>query len=755
MSRIITSTLELALGGSFRHQLVTAANGIMCLPLSEVGEPPIRATDICGLNHAAYVGSTFTRGVVADIPDGALLTTFGAADYVEVLDDGKGIDTPEAQNLNLSLQGGSMGISFLIQTSLDDATLRCLAQKQETDSAGDGWHVGLQNGAIVFFLRVASSTIFNFSRGAVDDGALHHVYCIYKPGGGDDFARIYIDGVASGADVTSVSTEPAFTTANFRSGAFNDGSGPIPAVSLGYVNVDREASTTLAATLDAARDWTTNADVRGAPIDLRYGINGAGVDDNVATPATMTFGLNNLASNSHGLEGSYSPGHANALAGFALGAAVKWTLAGAGVTKTKFRGRIVAIEPLPGIHGPRTVLVTCESWLGVAASTFLSAIPAQTSIRSSDAVKLAIDQAAGRVPPSLSIASGSGIFPFVFDISDGARETILTELTRLVANERGFLYEQGGAGGTFPVVFESRATRQIDNTVDTTLAATDILAGSLSVRHGLGFLTNIVRVTTTPRRVDAAATTVLYSLETDQDVPLIALNETFILEEGYRDPSGQAERVGGTEIVALVSGTDYAFNSQADGAGVDLTADLGVVSTLGGNGFRVEFTNRGSQLGYLSTFQVRGKGVYHYRPVMRERRDAASVREFGPQTIELDLGYESDVNTGASVADNVLATLSSTRGIPGTPRLRANQSEALLATVLNREPGHKIALDESVSAISSSIDAFFLHHVHLTYDRDRILTAEWLLCPSLPATDLWLLGDVGASELGDTTYLGF
>ena len=274
MSGVALTSVTLEYGGvGFRSTLVTAANIVMCLPLSESSDIATVAHDIRGLNDGTYVGSGFTRRVTLPIPEGGLGTTFAGAEYVEVLDDGEGVDDPPYQNLGLSLQGGSMDVIFLIKTFTDDATLRCIVQKQETDSSGDGWHVALQNGGIVFTLIVASSTIFSFTRGAIADGDWHLVNCVYKPGGGDDVARIYIDGVASGADVTSVSTEPAFTTANLRVGTFNDGAGDLIG-SLAFVTLGRTGDTALPATLDTALDWTdftVDTNAAAAPLVFELG----------------------------------------------------------------------------------------------------------------------------------------------------------------------------------------------------------------------------------------------------------------------------------------------------------------------------------------------------------------------------------------------------------------------------------------------------------------------------------------------------
>src|SRR5205085_5931266 len=153
-------------GGSFRRTIADNDDLVACWPLSEISSIEyvrnIVSTDYPG----TITGSDINLGYPVDIPEGTLglrLTGAGAA-YMEV---------PHADALCLA--GGAIDILFLVVTSTNDATVRCIVQKQDTNSTGNGWHVALVSGAIEFYLKVGGVTVFNFTRGSIADGQTHLV----------------------------------------------------------------------------------------------------------------------------------------------------------------------------------------------------------------------------------------------------------------------------------------------------------------------------------------------------------------------------------------------------------------------------------------------------------------------------------------------------------------------------------------------------------------------------------------------------
>jgi hypothetical protein len=217
------------------------------------------------------------------------------------------------------------------------------------------------------------------------------------------------------------------------------------------------------------------------------------------------------------------------------------------------------------------------------------------------------------------------------------------------------------------------------------------------------------------------------------------------LTGSYTDPTQRAERVGGTAMVQPVAYTDYACWSNANGSGTDLTGNLSVFSDggrwMGNNSFRLLLTNTSGMNGYLYLtsavgFQLRGKGIYHYRPVVVPARHLQHIREDGgPRTVSMELPYESSFATADDIANFYLGILGSERAFPTAVTIWGSQSAALLALALDLEIGHKVGVIEAMTGITTDDPAsdldigFFINAKQLTYLPGRDLTARFTLAP--------------------------
>ena len=113
------------------------------------------------------------------------------------------------------------------------------------------------------------------------------------------------------------------------------------------------------------------------PLHCSYGIKGSGPLDRVAQTGTLTFALNNSASNSGGVQGYYTPGHANARTGWDLGVLVYVGFTYGGTTYIKFHGTVNGIVPDAGQYQRQAVVVTCTDWIDEAAVSKLKEVAVQ------------------------------------------------------------------------------------------------------------------------------------------------------------------------------------------------------------------------------------------------------------------------------------------------------------------------------------------------------------------------------------------
>jgi hypothetical protein len=78
---------------------------------------------------------------------------------------------------------------------------------------------------------------------------------------------------------------------------------------------------------------------------------------------------------------------------------------------------------------------------------------------------------------------------------------------------------------------------------------------------------------------------------------------------------------------------------------------------------------------------------------------------------------------------------------------------------LAREPGDKITIAESVTGLvatggSGAQIGYFINGVTMAVRPGGIITTSWVLAPAEQQA-AWVLNQIGASEIGITTNLGF
>lgn len=429
--------------------------------------------------------------------------------------------------------------------------------------------------------------------------------------------------------------------------------------------------------------WTdVTADVLSTPAPSgQIGIMGDGFLDRVAEPGTLKFSLDNSERNSNATRGYYSPDGAGHLLLASGGAPVRVGFTYNGATKYKWFGYIEpdGLNFTPGILGPRRVDVSCIDWMGFVARYPLDFLDYTTNKRIDEAAALVVASLpSARQPSNTEYYTGDYTFPDVFDVMKG--ETTATgEFNKLAISEFGYIYTKGNDDDGLTLVVENRLKRfatstntsipvpdsqitdelllvngtdkllLVNGTDNLLLVETqtisfddsDLLAnGGAKFSYGKHYA-NYLKASVTPRRVDAAATTILWTMEASIEVPAGQTVGPF--RGRYRDPAGGASYVNGIEMVTPVSGTDFQAFQNADGTGTDRTANCVVTAEFGSA--EVEYTIHNSGASNFFTggdivFQVRGKGVYLY-----DSTDAIidnTDDSIGRVTVTFDMVYHSD-----------------------------------------------------------------------------------------------------------------
>lgn len=485
--------------------------------------------------------------------------------------------------------------------------------------------------------------------------------------------------------------------------------------------------------------WTDVSDYVIGTDKGQMGIRGWGPLDRVAGTGSFTFSLRNV-------NNMFTPRHINCMDGFETGVPFKLVLVLDGDNRTRFYGKI----PADGIQ------VDTSDWHAVTTVTVVDYME-QLAIHELDLPEFAenkrIDEIVPLIIANMPIAplstdynTGQDTFATVFDTTK-TRTRALQEIAKVAASELGYVYIKQTALSDEVLVVEGRMTR-------TGLATPVITLDDCFIDHALSHAENYynsVKVTAHPRRVDSAATTVLFELE--RVIP-IAAGDTETIKVGFRDPNQEAVSVAGIDMVTPAATTDYLFNAADDGSGTDLTADLSVTATYGVNGVEYELENTGASLGYVTHLQARGKGVYTYRPVAYEEEYAAGIAADGKYILNLEMVYQDNPLVAKDFSGVLLDLYASKRLVVESVTMIANRDEALLEAFVTLHVGDLIR----VLITSADIDAaYYVHSIEFSIaEHGIVLFTLGLFSASLaPSSDYWFIGEAGYSEIGETTVMGF
>lgn len=495
--------------------------------------------------------------------------------------------------------------------------------------------------------------------------------------------------------------------------------------------------------------WVTlNADVRAdQPITCQYGISGSTPADRVADTGVLAFALNNSARNSAATLGYYSPLKATKRAGYDFNVPVRWKLTYGSDSRYKFLGKLSDIVPNPGQYDDRLVPCRALDWMDEAATLDLPDLDVQIGKRGDELVATILDALdADDQPTARSLETSIETYAIALDAAaTGQKPKVREVFNQIALSGLEYIYIKGDATTGGVLMQENRHHRALNPTIEVTLLDTMIERQGFVTPGSRDDIYSTVQVFVKPSRIDAAATTVLFSLQTASTLvqPGDVLDTIF---GPYRDPSNN-DQIGGTAQVAPVATTDYLMNSVADGSGVNLTANFTVTASTTGLGVRFTIVNTGAVAGYITKLQLRGKGIYRYSAVV----EVAVPNAYGSRAFQIDMPFQNDLNVGTDVATFLSQILATPFAHISSVLFLANRTATLMGHAIVREPGDRIAVTETVTGLD---DQFTINSVLLELLPGGQLYCTWGLEPAT-ANQYWLWGVAGSSEWGVTTLYAF
>lgn len=694
------------------------------------------APDELLIEAVAFVGECVDLPLDGSIPDKAWLRplsmSLGGSPELRVatvLPEGGNAITFDGVSDSLSssvtVEGGDIGIQPIsIEAVVNVASVPASGNPYIFGSEFFGLHV-LSDGNVHGYYN-GSSVVSS----ALTTGITSHVV-LTRSGASPDVVTLYVNGVSSSATPARVSLPKSDLRAAARSSVFLSATYYFLAV---YAV---ELSSAQVAANYTAIPWTdVTDDTKGrTPLVIERGIRDDKPSTRVASTGTCTFAMNNLASNSGGVTGYYSPGHASCRAGFGKGTPIRVRQG----PDVMFAGRIRSIAPTPGKTGGNLSKVLATDYIDTAATFLLEGVPIMENV-TGDEVFNAIIGFIENQPNGVTAYAGTESYTLALDNTRDEAVSALSEFHRLAVSELGYVYvNRDGV-----LVYEARGTR-MTNATSASVTLADTMHG-LDVAEVSASALNRVQITVHPRVIDSAATTVLFALTN----PLqIASGETKTIIGPFRTASspGITTRVGGLDMVTPVATTDYTMNAASDGTGVDLTASLDVTANYGANGVQFVLVNNDAQPAYITKLQCRGKGVYDFRTVVVRSQNDAAVAADGVNALNLDMFYQEDPNVAQSMADSIL---SSYGDLSGTRVQRVEfypDAAGMPANLHQKDISDRVAISETVTGATGE---YYINGVKHEYQWGTLPRITWWLTPAEPVS-YWILGLTGASELGTTT----
>ncbi len=369
----------------------------------------------------------------------------------------------------------------------------------------------------------------------------------------------------------------------------------------------------------------------------------------------------------------------------------------------------------------------------------------EQNIREEDAFYKTVDMLPVQ-PRALSVAAGSDIFRFCFDVSRDEKDKVNTEFQRLGLSAMGLIYTQ--ADGT--LTYESRSTRALPTTPVVDLTEED-LRNSAPVLVDDQTKDTINKVTTiiAPRREEVAVV-LLYELNQPQ---AFEIGGPYQVKGLWTDPAQRASRAGGSDPVEAEAGVDYIFNTEADGSGSDVTDSMVVTTTFTGNATLFEITNNSGAVAYATTLQTRAVGLYAVEPVALYAENKELIALWGEQELTLEMPYQSSISVAQEVADWLLFILSTRRKhITEIPMFLDPGNPTRALELIQLSISDRISITETMTGLDNA--HYFINAISFRMDPQGNVWLFWTPAPSI-TSNFWYLESEGFSELGITTWLGF
>ena len=438
------------------------------------------------------------------------------------------------------------------------------------------------------------------------------------------------------------------------------------------------------------------------------------------------------------------------------GRAVKITSTYASITATMWLGWISSYKPAVNIKGERTCTLSCTGWFE-RAQRAESLIPIQLSKTADEVISVILDES-DILPPSVTgrwrlgvsllgtstvlgsitdyfnpLATGDTTFAFAGDWS--ANTSVYNAIREMVEREAGrFWQARDGA-----LTFASRTYFPTHTTVQATFAD-----GMQAMDYEYGAdVSNIILTNYQPRITGSAGST-LATLGSSALAPAASYVDIEFRFVG----TGTGETVAGTALTTPVATTDYTANSQPDGSGSNLTANVTAsIVTTNATAATVRYTNSGAAAYIQASSKLRGTPLTKFNQIAYTATDSDSVLEYG-RLVYTSPGVQDSLADATTLGDSQLSLRKDPVGRVDSVTF-SGWDTRITTEILARSIGDRIVMTEQQTQAGG---AWFI--VGEKHDvSESAYNVTWVL-EDAGTIIYWLIGTATQSEIGETTFVG-
>ena len=485
--------------------------------------------------------------------------------------------------------------------------------------------------------------------------------------------------------------------------------------------------------IDDDRDGIAETDITVrvvSDIDLLDGFRDARSTNRIPPSGTIRFQLENS-------DGYYER------AVQLLGKSISFCLVFAGDEQQIFWGYVTDAGIDSGPIKPLRIPIVVNDWLDTANKTRVKDLDILTNKRADEALPFVLGILA--VPPlyaqKLPVSDpdynteisgtdfdiGTETFENIFDGARGKNTKVFQEMDRIIKSELGRLFLLHGRGRQGVVLrmenkYARGSTRALARAPIHRMNPSRLAyhgpggASGQILYHGPGgtagaILVHETREASFNSHFDAGWTdgNMVVNDYSITIIPRATVEDTIVYNLGTPIEFGAGERKrvtffysnpeGGSILGAKnVTVTDYAFNSERDGSGTDLTANFVFLPFPSANSLRLHAENLG-EAGYLTVLELTGTGIYKYNAIeVSDSNEESKVFMRTEISESLNREYSSDLTSSFQFARSEIALRRMPTRDINWAAYHANDDEARLLAFMYLGIGDKIRIPSSSPA---------------------------------------------------------